>query len=67
MINYIELILSGVLWIGFTWLVSKDILDFTAETKSKYIDLNRKFFPIMLISMVFFGIEFWIRIHMIAS
>ena len=66
MINYIELILSGVLWVGFTWVVTRDILDFT-NPESKYRDINRKIFPIILIAMVYFGSNFWIHIHTLAS
>ena len=67
MINYIELILSGVLWIGFTWIVARDIFEFSDKPDSKYREINRKIFPMMLIAMVYFGSNFWIHMHTLAS
>lgn len=58
MFSYILLlILYGIMWIGSTWIVSRDIINL--NTESKYNEINKKFLPIMIAAIVFSGYMFF--------
>ena len=54
---YLKLVLLGILWIGFSWEVSSDSINFHGE--SKYNDIKKKFFPITVMGMILFGCMFF--------
>ena len=57
MFSYVLLLtLYGIMWIGSTWIVSRDIINL--NTESKYNEINKKFLPIMIAAIVFSGYMF---------
>jgi len=65
MFVYLKIALLGILWIGFSWEVSKDIINFHKE--SEYNDIKKKFFPITVMGMMLFGCMFFHHLYQLGE